>query len=99
MKGNKNLYEVILVLDARTDEKEKEDVLAKVTGWLEGVAGKVIKKDHTGGKALVYKIKGQDKGDFWTLEVEGEKPLKLKEVSLFLNRETKIIRYLILKRR
>jgi small subunit ribosomal protein S6 len=99
MKGNKNLYEVVLVIDARTDDKEKEEVLGKITGWLEGVAGKVTKKDHVGGKALAYKIKGQDKGDFWMLEVEGEKPLKLKEVSLSLNRETKIIRYLILKRR
>jgi ribosomal protein S6 len=99
MKENKEQYELVLVVDARTDEKDKEEILAKVTGWIEGILGKVVKKDHLGGKSLAYKIKGQDKGDFWTLEIESQKPLKLKEVSLFLNRETKIIRYLILKRR
>jgi ribosomal protein S6 len=51
-----------------------------------------------GSKDLVYEIAGQTKGDFWVFDVESEKPLSLKELNIILNRETNIIRYLILKK-
>lgn len=97
MKENKHNYQIILVLNSKTEDKEKEKVLAKVETWLESMKAKVAKKDHQGNKELVYEIAKSKKGDFWILNVEGEQPLKLGELNLFLNREINVIRYLILK--
>ena len=51
-----------------------------------------------GLKDLAYEIQGHNKGDFWVLDLESEETLKIKEFNLLLDRETNIIRYLILKK-
>lgn len=95
MKGSKYQYQIILVLSPKTEDKEK--VLTKAYSWLESKKVEILKKDHMGLKDLAYEIKGHDKGDFWVLDVEVKEPLKVKEFNLLLDRETNIIRYLILK--
>lgn len=97
MKEKKHNYQMILVLNPKTEDKDTEKVLAKVESWLGGIKAKVTKKDHLGNKELVYEIANSRKGDFWVLEVEGEVPVKLNELNLFLNREVSVIRYLIVK--
>jgi len=97
MKGNLHNYQVILVLNPKTEDKDKDKVLAKVESWLGSNKAKIAKKEHTGGKELVYEIAKGRKGDFWVLDVEAEAPLKLNELNLYLNREVSVIRYLILK--
>jgi ribosomal protein S6 len=97
MKEKKHNYQMILVLNSKTEDKDKEKVLAKVELWLEGMKAKIAKKDHVGNKELVYEIVKSRKGDFWILDVVGEMPVKLNELNLFLNREVNVIRYLILK--
>ncbi|MEI8068097.1 MAG: 30S ribosomal protein S6 [Candidatus Shapirobacteria bacterium] len=96
MKGNKNKYQMVLVLNPKTEEKEK--TLDKLYSWIESNESEIVNKDNLGLKELSYEINGNSKGDFWVLDVESVKPLKLKEFNLLLNRETKIIRYLILKK-
>jgi len=98
MKDKKYKYQIVSVLSPKTEEKEKETVLAKISGWVDDVKGKVISKNCLGTIDLVYKIKDFEKGDFWVFEVESEKPMQLKDFNLFLNREPNIIRYLILKK-
>ena len=98
MKDNNHKYQMVLVLAPKVEEKDREKILSKVDGWLENAEAKVAKKDHTGIKELVYEIAGGRKGDFWVLDVEAAKPLKLTELNLFLNREVNVIRYLILKK-
>jgi ribosomal protein S6 len=51
-----------------------------------------------GLKDLAYEIEKNNKGDFWTIDLSSESPIKLKEFNLLLNRESNIIRYLILKK-
>jgi ribosomal protein S6 len=97
MKGSLQNYQVILVLNPKTEDKDKDKILAKVESWLGGNKAKIAKKEHTGNKELVYEIAKERKGDFWILDVEAELPLKLNELNLFLNREVNVIRYLILK--
>ncbi len=95
MKGNTYQYQLVVVLNPKTEEKDK--VLAKVTDWLE--KNKVEStSDHTGLKELAYEINKNSKGDFWIFNLTSESPLKLKEFDLLLNRESNIIRYLILKK-
>ena len=96
MKGNKYQYQIILVLNPKTEDKEK--VLAKAYSWLESKKAEISNKDHMGLKDLAYEIQNHDKGDFWVLDVESEEPLKVKEFNLLLDREINIIRYLILKK-
>lgn len=96
MKGNKHQYQIILVLSPKTEDKEK--VLAKAYSWLESKKAEILNKDHMGLKDLAYEIQDHTKGDFWVLEVESAESLKAKEFNLLLDRETNIIRYLILKK-
>lgn len=96
MKVNLQKYQIILVLAPKVDEAAKDKVFKKVESWLEDNQGKVVKKDSLGTKELVYEIAKFRKGDFWSLIVESEKPMKLASFNLLLNREANIIRYLIL---
>jgi small subunit ribosomal protein S6 len=98
MKDKKHKYQIVSVLSPKTEEKEREAVLVKVSGWVDGSKAKVVSQNHFGLMDLVYKIRDFEKGDFWVFEVESEKPIQLKEFNLFLNREPNIIRYLILKK-
>ncbi|MFA5828276.1 MAG: 30S ribosomal protein S6 [Candidatus Shapirobacteria bacterium] len=98
MKDNKYKYQIVSVLNPKIEEKEKEEVLVKIEGWVDDAKAKVVSKNHLGMIDMVYKIRDFGKGDFWVLDVEGEKPIQFKEFNLFLNREPKIIRYLILKK-
>ena len=96
MKGNKYQYQIILVLNPKTEDKEK--VLSKASSWLESNNVEISSKDHFGLKDLAYEIKNNDRGDFWILNVGSAEPLKIKDFNLLLDRETNIIRYLILKK-
>jgi ribosomal protein S6 len=96
MKGSKYQYQMVTVLNPKTEDKDK--TLNKVFSWIENNKAEIVNKDHMGLKELVYEINGQNKGDFWVFDVESESTLKLKELNLLLNRETNIIRYLILKK-
>ena len=95
MKEKKYQYQLVVVLGPKTEDKNK--VLAKVTDWLEKNKIKST-EDHMGLKELAYEIDKNSKGDFWVYELTSESPIKLKEFNLLLNRESNIIRYLILKK-
>lgn len=97
MKDSKYKYEVIVVLNPKTESKEKEKTIKLVEDKISGLDFEVNNREDMGSKALSYKIKGQEKGDFWVFTIGGNNPIKAKEFKLFLNRETNIIRYIILK--
>ena len=92
MEAKKIKYQLVLVLDPTLADKDRETLFKKV-------AEKFEKKEHLGIKEMKYQIKGFDKGDYWSFETELETPINIKEFNVYLNRETKIIRYLLLKRR
>jgi ribosomal protein S6 len=92
METKKLKYQLILVLDPALAEKEREALFKKI-------GDKFEKKEHLGVKEMRYKIKDLEKGDYWIFETETEKPIQMKEFNIYLNREVKIIRYLLLKRR
>ena len=98
MKDTKNNYQLVVVFDPKTDEKDKEKVNKKIEDILAENKAEVVKKDKAGLKNLAYKIKTFDKGDFWIWDIAAEKPFNVKEFNLFLNREPSIIRYLVLKK-
>ena len=76
--------------------EDKENIIKKVTTWLE--TKKIeLNQVHLGLKELAYEISKNSKGDFWSFELKSQSPIRLKEFNLILNRESNIIRYLILK--
>ncbi|HPD44682.1 MAG TPA: 30S ribosomal protein S6 [Candidatus Woesebacteria bacterium] len=95
MITQKEKYQLVLILEPKLESRDQEALFEKIGEKL----GKIEKKDHLGIKDMRYKIKGWEKGDYWVLEIGEKMCLTMKEINLFLNRETKIIRYLLLKRR
>lgn len=95
MKDNKYKYQIVVVLSHKSENKDK--VLENISSKIVAMSGEVISKNNLGIKDLVYEIKDQNKGDFWDFEVESAKPLQVNEFNLFLNRDSNILRYLILK--
>lgn len=98
MKDKKLAYEVVVMFNPQAPEEDKETSFKKIEAWLAEKDTKVTNKDHMGQKTLVYPIKSNEKGDFWLLTTEGEKPIKLNDFNVLLNREVSIIRYLVLKK-
>ena len=92
METKKFKYQLILVLDPALAEKDREALFKKIRDKFE-------KSEHLGVKEMQYKIKNIEKGDYWIFETETDKPIQMKEFNIYLNREIKIIRYLLLKRR
>lgn len=97
MKDNKERYQIVVVLEPKLEEKVVKAVFVKVSAWLEENGAEIIKKESLGLKELVYPIKDFKKADFWEIEASFEKSAKFREFNLLLDREAKIIRYLILK--
>lgn len=97
MKG-KNQYQLVLVLAPKMEAKAKDAVLKNVASWVTDAGVKISKTEELGLKDLTYSIKGQKRGEFVVLEAGSDNPIQLKELNLFLNRESSIIRYLVCKK-
>lgn len=97
MKDHKHNYQIVLILEPKLEDKTKKSVIKKVTDWLESKGAEIVKNENLGVKELVYAIKGFSKGDFWEMEIGVETAMTYREFNLLLDREAKIIRYLILK--
>ena len=97
MKDNKERYQIVVVLEPKMEEKVRNSVLKKVSDWFEKNGAEVEKKEELGMKELVYPIKNFNKANFWEFEVVFSEIAKFREFNLLLDREAKVIRYLILK--
>lgn len=86
-----------MVFSPKAEEKGKDASFKKISALLEEKGAKISQKEHTGTKNLEYLIAGENKADFWELKVEADKPVKLNDFNVLLNREPNIIRYLVLK--
>ncbi|MBU2592122.1 MAG: 30S ribosomal protein S6 [Patescibacteria group bacterium] len=77
--------------------------LAKIFGPLEkeikNINGKVSKKEDFGKQELAYAIEGKESASFWIWYLEFDTGPDLTPFNTYLNREKKIIRYLLLESR
>ncbi len=98
MKTNRNAYQLVIVFQPKTSQKDREMTFAKVTEMVEKLGAKVALTTDLGTRELAYPIKKCTKGEFWQLDIEAEKTFNNNEINLFLNREPQVIRYLVLKK-
>ena len=97
MKPNKNKYQIVVVVNPKLEEKERVLLEDRIVAEIEKEGVKVKSKKEWGLKDLAYKIEKNEKGMFLIFEIVGKEGLKLEKVNVFLNRQTEIIRFLILK--
>lgn len=90
-------YQIVVEYPASLAQKEQKENLAQVEKQL-GSDIKVSFADW-GEKELAYAIEGQLKAKFWIgkLTVEEGTSVDWKNLKTYLNRDKKIMRYLILK--
>ncbi len=87
-----NIYNLTLVLKPDLQEKEREDILEKVTKSF----AKKTKEDIWGNRDLVYPIKKQKKGWYAHFTFEAE-PNQIPTLDKQIKLEEDIIRYLLIK--
>ena len=97
MKSSKNKYQIVIVFDPKLIEKDRVVLEDKLTAEIEKEGMKVKGKKELGSKDLAYQIDKKDTGMFVTFEVKGKVGFKSSGLNVFLNRQTEIIRFLILK--
>jgi len=91
-------YEFVFLTPVETDQEEFEQVSSKLEKQIKSMDGKVKDKNKWGRKDLAYDIQGNDQAVFriWVLEFP-EKTV-FSSLKTFLNRNEKIIRYLLLNK-
>lgn len=92
-----NSYQIVVALAPKLENKVLEASLKSVSEWIEEAGGKAKKPKDLGNKPLEYEIKGNKSADFYEFSVESDLPMSIKDFNLHLNRESSIIRYLVLK--
>jgi len=90
-------YEFILVFVPGTEKKEVKGILSGLKSILSDGGVGVKKEENMGSLDLRYSIQKQDRGDFWVLHLESAVGIKSGEASVFLEREKKVMRYLLLR--
>ena len=92
------LYEFVMILRPSLKEADRKKLLATIKEWLKDV--KILKEDDLGQKALAYKIKKEDAGYYYMLQIESD-PEKGKAIpgdfEQRIVREENIIRHLMLR--
>jgi len=99
MVKEKWTYRLVFELDLSLKIEDRDSVFNGI-----GVFGKKFnmafdKPKDLGVKELAYDINSLNKAHFWSLDFFVEKESNFKDFNVFLNREKKVIRYLILKRK
>lgn len=92
-----NNYELTLVINPILGERERADLLLKITNFIEKEEGKIGKKEDWGKKTLFYPIKKHKEGIYFLWEIT----LPLKSASIVdkkIKLEENIIRYLLVKK-
>lgn len=92
------LYEFVMIFRPALKEANRKKIVATVKDWLKDV--KIIKENDLGQKALAYKIKKEDAGYYYMLEIESD-PEKGKAIPSDFEqrviRQENIIRHLMLR--
>lgn len=89
-------YELTLIVEEKTTAAKKKAVLESIEKIINLFKGKLNKVEDWGVKEMFHTIKGNTKGMYLFLNVEMD-PKSVKQLSLKLNTEENILRFLLVK--
>ena len=90
-------YEFVFLTRPGLKKKELTELFSALEGEIKKTGGKVEDKEDWGKKELAYPIAKETEASFWVWWLSFEDNVDLSPINTFLNRESKIIRYLFLR--
>lgn len=93
-------YEFVFLTRTDLEKKKKEETFKALEEQFSKIGAKVSKKEDLGEKDLTYPVGDSNRASFysWWLEFSGNE-VNFSSISLFLGRQSDIVRYLVLKPR
>jgi len=89
-------YEFIFLTRVDLGDKEKE-LFSSLEEVIKKAGGQVEEKEEWGKKKLAYPIDKETEAFFWIWHLSFSGPVNLASINTFLNRNSKVIRYLFLR--
>jgi len=89
-------YEMVLVLRPDLDDEAAKATVERVTQWIAGRGGTLLKLEHWGRRKLAYPINHFMEGNYFLTQFQGESH-QVVGLEKFLNLMGEIIRYLVVK--
>ncbi len=86
-----SLYELVLIL-----KSDKEEILGRLTKFIEDHSGNVTKKDSWGKKNFEYPIKKESSGYYFDWQISLEKK-NIKDLKKNLDYDEEVLRYLLIR--
>lgn len=99
MNERKWTYRLVFELDPSLKVEDRDSVFGGIETFGKKFGMVFDKFKDLGVKELAYDINDFNKAHFWSLDFLVEKGSNFADFNVFLNREKKVIRYLILKRK
>ena len=90
-------YDLTLVLSASLDKENQDKAIDKIKKLIADAGGKVNKIDEWGKRQLVFRIKKQNEGIYFNLDLEIEAD-KVKTINDKLKVEEIILRHLLVRK-
>ena len=90
-------YRLVFELDPKLKEADRDGLFDAIEEAGEKFTFVFDRPVSLGVKELAYKINGFNKSEMWNMRFMVESSAKMDSFNVFLNRENKIMRYLILK--
>lgn len=88
-------YELTYIISLELTREEAEAIVKEIESFIEKNEGIILKRENLNAKTLSYSIKNQSSGYFNVLDFQLE-PNKLSQLKENIEKETKIIRHIIL---
>ncbi|MFH1561053.1 MAG: 30S ribosomal protein S6 [Patescibacteria group bacterium] len=90
-------YEFVLVLRPSLKKQQEEELLTGLEKEFKSKGVKVDKKEDLSNLNFCYPIAEEDKGHFLSWQLSASEGFNFTPVATFINRQSDIIRYLLLK--
>ena len=89
-------YELCFVVNAKIEDEERANAVAKVKALIERFGGAITNVDEWGKKKLAYEIQKMKEGYYYFIQFEAETSAP-KEIESRIRIMDNVIRYLIVK--
>ena len=89
-------YELCFVVNAKIEDEERANAVAKVKALIERFGGAIANVDEWGKKKLAYEIQKMKEGYYYFIQFEAETSAP-KEIESRIRIMDNVIRYLIVK--